>query len=41
VTRHWKEGKRAVFPYLLSHKIAALKKRLTSMGFSLLNPADW
>ena len=41
VTRHWKEGKRAVFPYLLSQNIAALKKRLIRMGFSLLNPADW
>jgi acetoin utilization protein AcuB len=41
VTRHWKEGKRAVFPYLLSQNIAALKKRLIRMGFSLLDPADW
>jgi acetoin utilization protein AcuB len=41
VARHWKAGKRAVFPYLLSQNIAALKKRLKRMGFSLLKPADW
>ena len=41
VARHWKKGKRAVFPYLLSQNIGALKRRLTHMGFSLLNPADW
>jgi acetoin utilization protein AcuB len=41
VARHWKEGKRAVFPYLLSQNIAALKRRLTRLGFDLLDPADW
>jgi len=41
VARHWKKGKRAVFPYLLSQNIAALKRRLTRLGFDLLDPADW
>jgi acetoin utilization protein AcuB len=41
VARHWKKGKRAVFPYLLSQNIAALKSRLTRLGFDLLDPADW
>ncbi len=41
VARHWKKGKRAVFPYLLSQNIATLKRRLTRLGFDLLDPADW
>jgi acetoin utilization protein AcuB len=41
VARHWKAGKRAVFPYLLTQNIAALKKRLIRLGFDLLDPADW
>ena len=41
VARHWTAGKRAVFPYLLSQNIAALKKRLRHLGFDLLDPADW
>jgi acetoin utilization protein AcuB len=41
VARHWKKGKRAVFPYLLSKNIATLKQRLTRLGFDLLDPADW
>ena len=41
VARHWKTGKRAVFPYLLSQNIAALKKRLRHLGLDLLAPADW
>jgi acetoin utilization protein AcuB len=41
VVRHWQEGKRAVFPYLLSQNIAAVKQRLRRLGFDLLDPADW
>lgn len=41
VTRHWEKGKRAIFPYLLGHRIAALKRRLLRLGFDLLDPAEW
>ena len=40
VARHWKAGKRAVFSYLLSQNIAALKKRLIRLGFDLLDPDE-
>ena len=41
VARHWQEGKRAVFPYLLSTNVAKVKRKLQRMGFTLLNPMDW
>jgi acetoin utilization protein AcuB len=41
VARHWEDGKRAVFPYLLSTNVARIKKKFQSMGFTLLNPLDW
>ncbi len=41
VARHWEEGKRAVFPYLLTQNVAKLKKKLEGLGFTLLNPMDW
>jgi len=41
VARYWEEGKRAVFPYLLTQNIAPLKKKLKKMGYTLLNPMDW
>jgi acetoin utilization protein AcuB len=41
VARHWEEGKRAVFPYLLSNNVARVKKRLQEIGFTLLDPMDW
>jgi acetoin utilization protein AcuB len=41
VARHWQEGKRAVFPYLLSHNVAHVKRKLEKLGFQLLNPMEW
>jgi acetoin utilization protein AcuB len=41
VARHWEEGTRAVFPYLLSHNVAHVKRRLEKLGFKLLNPMEW
>ena len=41
VARHWEEGKRAVFPYLLTVNVAHVKKKLEALGFKLLNPLEW
>ncbi len=41
VARYWEEGKRAVFPYLLTNTVAPVKKKLQDMGFTLLDPMDW
>ena len=41
VARHWDEGKRAVFPYLLTQNVAHVKRKLEKMGFELLNPMQW
>ncbi len=41
VARHWEEGKRAVFVYLLTLNIAHVKKGLTEAGFELLDPMQW
>ena len=41
VARHWEEGKRAVFPYLLSQNVTRVKKRLQEIGFTVLNPMNW
>ncbi|MEJ2658903.1 MAG: CBS domain-containing protein [Desulfobacterales bacterium] len=41
VSRYWEEGKRAVFPYLLTQNIGPLKNKLKKMGYSLLDPMDW
>lgn len=41
VSRHWEEGKRAVFPYLLTQNINPLKRKLKDMGYALLDPKDW
>lgn len=41
VARHWDEGKRAVFPYLLTSNIARVRKKLEGLGFKLLDPMDW
>ena len=39
--RYWEEGKRAVFPYLLTQNVGPLKKKLKNMGYTLLDPMDW
>jgi acetoin utilization protein AcuB len=41
VARYWEEDKRAVFPYLLTNNVAKIKKKLASLGFTLLDPMDW
>jgi acetoin utilization protein AcuB len=41
VARHWEEGKRAVFPYLLTNNVARVKKKLEGLGFELLEPMEW
>ncbi len=41
VARHWDEGKRAVFPYLLTGNVARVKKKLEGLGFTLLKPMEW
>ncbi len=41
VVRVWEEGKRAVFPYLLTSNIARVKKHLREKGFTLLDPMEW
>ncbi|MGO8944855.1 MAG: CBS domain-containing protein, partial [Syntrophobacteraceae bacterium] len=41
VARVWDEGKRAVFPYLLTSNISKVKNRLRELGFTLLDPMDW
>ena len=41
VSRVWEEGKRAVFPYLLTNNIAKVKSHLRNRGFTLLDPMEW
>jgi acetoin utilization protein AcuB len=41
VARHWEEGKRAIFPYLLTNNVVKVKKKLEALGFTLLNPMEW
>lgn len=41
VARYWEEGKRAVFPYLLTSNILRVRKRLLELGFTLLDPMEW
>lgn len=41
VARHWEKGKRAVFPYLLTNNLARVKKKLTSLGYTLIDPMEW
>jgi len=41
VARHWKDNKRAVFPYLLTNNVMRIKKKIKAMGFTLLDPMEW
>jgi acetoin utilization protein AcuB len=41
VARYWDENKRAVFTYLLAQNVAHVKKKLTNLGFTLLDPLEW
>ena len=41
VARYWEEGKRAVFPYLLTNNVVNIKKKLKDAGYTLLDPMEW
>ncbi len=41
VSRMWEEGKRAVFPYLLTNNPSKVKNHLREKGFTLLDPMEW
>jgi acetoin utilization protein AcuB len=41
VARYWEEGKRAVFPYLLTNNVMGVKKKLKEAGYTLLDPMEW
>jgi acetoin utilization protein AcuB len=41
VARYWEEGKRAVFPYLLTNNAMRVKKKLQDLGYTLIDPMDW
>lgn len=41
VARYWEEGKRAVFPYLLTNNVVGVKKRLKDAGYTLLDAMQW
>jgi acetoin utilization protein AcuB len=41
VARYWDENKRAVFTYLLTQNVAQIKRKLTDLGFTLLDPMEW
>jgi len=41
VARYWEEGKRAVFPYLLTTNMPRVRRKLEEAGFTLLNPMEW
>ena len=41
VSRHWEEGKRAFFPYLFTHNVLRLKKKLEALGFTFITPLEW
>ena len=41
VARYWDKNKRAVFPYLLTLNVGQVKKKLRTMGYTLLDPMDW
>lgn len=41
VSQTWEAGKRAVFPYLLTNNVARVKKKLSAMGYKLIDPMDW
>lgn len=41
VAQTWEKGKRAVFPYLLTNSVSKVKKKLSGMGYKLIDPMDW
>lgn len=41
VARYWDEGKRAIFPYLLTNNVMTIKQKLLAAGFELTDPMKW
>lgn len=41
VARYWDNKKRAIFPYLLTNNVVAIKEKLMAQGFELFNPMEW
>jgi acetoin utilization protein AcuB len=41
VSRYWEENMRAVFVYLLTNSVVRVKRKLTDLGFELLDPKAW
>lgn len=41
VYRDWSPGKRAVFPYLFAKNVTRLKKKLSNLGYDVLDPVEW
>ena len=41
VARYWDKEKRAIFPYLLTNNVVAIKKKLLAAGFELIDPMTW
>ena len=41
VSRHWEKDMRAVFAYLLTNSVSRVKRKLTDLGFELLDPMEW
>lgn len=41
VSRHWDNNMRAVFAYLLTNSVVRVKRKLTGLGFELLDPTAW
>ena len=41
VCRRWQEGKRVIYPYIFTLNSIRIKKKLESMGFTILNPMEW
>lgn len=41
VARHWESNMRAVFPYLLTNNVIRVKKKLSDLGFTILDPMEW
>ncbi len=41
VARYWEPDKRPVFPYLLTLNVAQIKRKLKSLGFTLIDPMEW
>ncbi|MBF0211651.1 MAG: CBS domain-containing protein [Desulfamplus sp.] len=41
VSRYWEPDKRGVFAYLLTNNVMRIKKKLQSLGYTLLDPMEW